>query len=86
MKAVTAVVILVAEMLALLFISLMFALMLLSLGKSLAHDYARPELAPWFMSLQSRGHSPCCDGSDATHLSDVEWRTARGADGQSHYQ
>ena len=46
-----------------------------------AHDYEHPELAPWFMSLQSRSKTPCCDGSEAQHLADVEWRTRDG-----HYQ
>ncbi len=38
-----------------------------------AHDHARPELNGWFMGLQSKGKSPCCDGSDAKHLEDVDW-------------
>lgn len=55
-------------------IALMLALMI---GPALAHDYERPELAPWFMQLRS-GKGPCCDGKDATHLSDVDWESKDG--------
>lgn len=37
------------------------------------HDAAHPELDNWFMSLHGRHGIPCCDGSDATRLSDVDW-------------
>ena len=52
----------------------------------LAHDYENPKLAPWFQSLTSRGahgasRESCCDGKDATHVADVDWRSKDG-----HYQ
>src|SRR5580700_10992657 len=45
---------------------------------AIAHDHSRPELDHWFMSLQSKGKSPCCDGSDATRLDDVDWESRDG--------
>ena len=47
-------------------------------GLAIAHDHSRPELDHWFMSLQSKGKSPCCDGSDATRLDDVDWESEDG--------
>jgi hypothetical protein len=44
------------------------------------HDHARPDLDGWYPTLQSR-KGPCCDGSDAQHISDVEWRITG-----NHYQ
>lgn len=38
-----------------------------------AHDHNKPELTPWFESLRSRGGAPCCDGTDATRLDEVDW-------------
>lgn len=43
-----------------------------------AHDRSRPELDGWFMGLESKGKSPCCDGSDAMRLDDVDWDTKDG--------
>jgi hypothetical protein len=43
-----------------------------------AHDHARAELDGWFKSLQSQGKSPCCDGSDAMRLDDVDWDARDG--------
>jgi hypothetical protein len=51
------------------------------LGAVYAHDYEKPGLAPWFMSLHSKRGMPCCDGKDAVHLSDVDWQSHDG-----HYQ
>lgn len=45
------------------------------------HDANRPELNNWFMGLQSRAKWPCCDGSEALRLDDVDWRAKDG-----HYQ
>ena len=42
-----------------------------------AHDHSRPELNSWFMGLQS-AKGPCCDGSDAMRLDDVDWETRDG--------
>ena len=49
------------------------------LTPAFAHDHEHPELNEWMKTLQGKG--PCCDGSDAKHLTDVEWRTKDG-----HYQ
>lgn len=43
-----------------------------------AHDRNRPELNDWFMGLESKGKSPCCDGSDAKRIDDVDWGTRDG--------
>jgi hypothetical protein len=43
----------------------------------LVHDPARPELNGWFMGLSS-GKGPCCDGSDAMRLDDVDWESRDG--------
>jgi hypothetical protein len=43
-----------------------------------AHDMARPDLDGWFMGLSSKIKSPCCDGSDALRLDDVDWETKDG--------
>jgi hypothetical protein len=45
---------------------------------AIAHDHSRPELDSWFMSLQSKGKSPCCDGSEAMRLDDVDWDSKDG--------
>lgn len=37
------------------------------------HDHNRPDLTKWFMSLYSNHGALCCDGSEAMHLSNVEW-------------
>ena len=42
-----------------------------------AHDHNRPELNSWFMGLQS-GRGPCCDGSEALSLDDVDWESRDG--------
>ena len=46
--------------------------------KSAAHDPLRPELDSWFMSLQNKHKVPCCDGSDALRLADVDWEVKDG--------
>jgi hypothetical protein len=46
-----------------------------------AHDHSRPELDGWFKGLQSSSKAPCCDGSDAMRLDDVDWISKGG-----HYQ
>lgn len=43
-----------------------------------AHDHARPELDDWFLGLTSKAKAPCCDGSEATRLDDVDWETRDG--------
>lgn len=43
-----------------------------------AHDHNHPELNGWLMSLRNNKGVPCCDGSDATRLSDVDWESKDG--------
>jgi hypothetical protein len=43
----------------------------------LVHDPARPELNGWFLGLSS-AKGPCCDGSEATRLDDVDWESRDG--------
>jgi hypothetical protein len=52
-----------------------------------AHDQHHPELSAWFKSLANSHGTPCCDGSDATRIEDVDWQTVCEADtGECHYQ
>jgi hypothetical protein len=46
------------------------------------HDHNRPDLNKWFMSLYSNHGALCCDGSEAMHLSNVEWTAP---DSTSHH-
>lgn len=60
------------------------ALMLtMNLPSSNGHVAMHPELNPWFAKLRSKS-GPCCDGSDALHLRDVEWTTQNKK--ESHYR
>jgi len=43
-----------------------------------AHDHSRPDLDGWFKSLRNKNTVPCCDGSDAMRLSDVDWDAKDG--------
>lgn len=51
------------------------------------HDKDHPELSDWFRSLTNFEGMPCCDGSDATRIEDVDWQTIceAGTD-ECHYQ
>lgn len=55
----------------------------MTLPASYGHDAMHPELNPWFAKLRSKS-GPCCDGSDALHLRDVEWATQNKK--ESHYR
>jgi len=55
----------------------------MTLPPSYGHDAMHPELNPWFAKLRSMS-GPCCDGSDALHLRDVEWTTQNKK--ESHYR
>lgn len=48
----------------------------------LAHDHERPGLTDWFKSLRNPRGVPCCDGSDARKLSEVDWKSS--PDGKSY--
>jgi hypothetical protein len=41
------------------------------------HDHENPELNNWYESLHS-GKGPCCDGSDAKRVDDVDWESKDG--------
>ncbi|MGY8679893.1 hypothetical protein Q2941_19135 [Bradyrhizobium sp. UFLA05-153] len=41
----------------------------------LAHDHNRADLSKWFENLHDRKGDLCCDGSEAMHLSEVDWAT-----------
>lgn len=57
--------------------AILLGLMLFALGHAAhGHDHNHPELNAWMQTLKS-GKGPCCDGSDALHLSDVEWETTK---------
>jgi hypothetical protein len=43
-----------------------------------AHDHARPELDGWYAHLRSKHAVPCCDGSDAARVEDVDWESRDG--------
>ena len=52
-----------------------------------AHDGHHPELGDWFRSLANPQGMPCCDGSDATRIEDVDWQTiCETGTGECHYQ
>ena len=52
-----------------------------------AHDKHHPELSAWFKSLADSHGTPCCDGSDATRIEDVDWQTiCEAGTGECHYQ
>ena len=62
----------------------LLSILVLTLGMTMsanAHDYDRPELAPWFQGLANRAQVRCCDGSEAVYVSDPDWRSMDG-----HYQ
>jgi hypothetical protein len=48
------------------------------------HDHNRPDLTDWFMSLHSKHGGLCCDGSEAMHLSNVEWTAPNSS--SHHYR
>jgi hypothetical protein len=48
-----------------------------TIGHARAHDHEHPELNNWYESLHcSKG--PCCDGSDAKRVDDVDWESKDG--------
>jgi hypothetical protein len=59
------------------------ALSVFAVARARAHDHDHPELNGWYENLRS-GKGPCCDGSDATKLRNVEWRTQNFE--HSHYK
>lgn len=63
--------------LALAVVSLIALVMALLIHPADAHDHNRPHLDGWYQGLTS-GKGPCCDGSDATHLADVDWESKAG--------
>ena len=65
--------------LALVIVSLIILVLVLSIHPIRAHDHARPGLDGWYSGLRS-GKGPCCDGPgvDALHLADVDWESKDG--------
>jgi hypothetical protein len=53
-------------------------LLIMSAISAHAHDHNRPGLDDWFKSLRSKNTVPCCDGSEATRLNDVDWESHDG--------
>jgi hypothetical protein len=52
-----------------------------------AHDQKHPELNDWLKSLTNDSGTPCCDGSDALRLENVDWQTTcEAGTGECHYQ
>jgi hypothetical protein len=41
-----------------------------------AHDHKRPDLTEWFKEQKNNQGTPCCDGTEAKHIADVEWQSA----------
>lgn len=54
------------------------AAFILWVGYAYPHERNRPDLDGWFMGLRSKGGSPCCDGSEALRLDDVDWESRDG--------
>ncbi len=66
------------------FVALMiFAMIVFGIVRAHAHDHNRPDLTPWFETLQSKSGTPCCDGKDGTSLDDPDWGTT---DDQKHFK
>lgn len=42
------------------------------------HDRLHPELDQWFMGLTNKVKTPCCDGSEAMRMEDVDWESRDG--------
>ncbi|MCK1573573.1 hypothetical protein [Bradyrhizobium sp. 174] len=47
--------------------------LMVSTSAVLAHDHNRLDLSKWFAELYDRKGDLCCDGSEAMHLSEVDW-------------
>ena len=54
-------------------------------GCAWAHDHSRPDLDTWFRQQFSQKGGPCCDGTEAAHVGDVDWDTACAND-KCHYR
>jgi hypothetical protein len=50
----------------------------------LAHDAEHPELNDWMRGLINKRKGQCCDGTDAVHLRDVDWKSQNKP--ESHYK
>ncbi len=61
---------------------LLSGVILWQLSPARGHDHKRTDLTNWFTSLHSKQGAQCCDGSDAMHLSNVEWTAP---DSSSHH-
>ncbi len=50
-----------------------------------AHMHDRPDLDDWFKGLANTNGGPCCSGTDATTIADVDWDTVV-VKGKNHYR
>jgi hypothetical protein len=41
-----------------------------------AHDHKRPDLNSWYAEQKNDNGVPCCDGSEATRIANVDWQSA----------
>jgi hypothetical protein len=64
---------LLADLRAPVFRSLFAVVLMVWVGAVLAHDHNRADLSKWFEKLHDRKGDLCCDGSEAMHLSEVDW-------------
>ncbi|MCP3469352.1 hypothetical protein NLM33_03310 [Bradyrhizobium sp. CCGUVB1N3] len=55
------------------FRSLFAVVLIVCSGAVLAHDHNRADLSKWFEKLHDRKGDMCCDGSEAMHLSGIDW-------------
>ena len=49
------------------------------------HDHKRPNLDQWYTAQHNSNGVPCCDGSEATRIANVDWQSAC-VEGECHYQ
>lgn len=63
------------------YLGYLVALLLLSPLAIFAHDMMHPELNGWFSKLTNASGGYCCDGTEANHVADADWRVRDG-----HYE
>lgn len=57
--------------------AILLCLLVATVSPAHGHDHNRPGLNGWYKGLNS-GKGSCCDGSDVTHLADVDWESRDG--------
>lgn len=53
-------------------------------ASAMAHDHNQPNLDGWFRQQYSM-KGPCCDGTEANHIADVDWDSTC-VEGKCHYR